>query len=36
MPAELKEFQARIDKASERVQQKTKDKEKAYKSTRFN
>jgi len=36
MPEELKEFQARIDKASERVQQKTKDKEKAYKSTRFN
>ena len=36
MPAELQEFQARIDKASERVQQKTKDKEKAYKSTRFN
>jgi len=36
MPEELKPFQERINKASERVQQKTKDKEKAYKSTRFN
>jgi len=36
MPEELKPFQDRINKASERVQQKTTDKEKAYKSTRFN
>jgi len=36
MPEELKPFQERINRASERVQQKTKDKEKAYKSTRFN
>lgn len=33
MPEELKELQARIDKSSERVQQQSKDKQKAYIST---